>query len=361
MKYLKEKLSAAILLLSFFSCSSTNFDKLKSTRNKYNLSTEKLLLNSNYTSKIDSFYNSGTKGTFSGVNNIKIYYKTFIQPQKEKGAILISTGRTEAAIKYKEVIFDLFNNGYSIYIHDHRGQGFSGRMTNNHEIGYIDEFQYYIDDMKKFYDTIVIKGEHKNIFLLSHSMGGAISATYLEQNSNDFKAAVLISPMLGLPFPICPIIKTIYPIITVLAGEKPKYAIGNKNYEESISNFDKNDLTNCEIRYNRTLEAFNNNPKTQIGGASYRWIYKSCKQFKIIFDNVNKIKTPILLFSGGKDKVISTSAHRKFIKKLKKYNSNNDIEAYFLEKSQHEALFEIDKIRIKTINKTLNFFEKYTD
>ena len=62
--------------------------------------------------------------------------------------------------------------GFSVFIHDHRGQGQSGRMVRDKQMGYIDSFQYYIDDMKSFYDNFVSKTEHDEVFLLAHSLEG---------------------------------------------------------------------------------------------------------------------------------------------------------------------------------------------
>ncbi|MCK5637964.1 MAG: alpha/beta fold hydrolase, partial [Flavobacteriaceae bacterium] len=179
------------ILLGFFvlliSCKA-NFEPLQKENNKYSVSTIEQLQDENYKQKIESFYKSGKEGSFTGKAGISIYYKIFKQTGIEKAAILISSGRTEAAIKYKELIFDLYNNGYSIYIHDHRGQGLSGRMTEDPEMGFIDDFQFYIDDMKYFYDNYLVKNKTKKIFLLTHSMGGAIGMTYLEQYPNDINA-----------------------------------------------------------------------------------------------------------------------------------------------------------------------------
>ncbi len=56
---------------------------------------------------------------------VKIKYRIF-ERADEKAAIVISSGRTECMFKYEETIYDLYEEGYSVYIHDHRGQGFSG-------------------------------------------------------------------------------------------------------------------------------------------------------------------------------------------------------------------------------------------
>jgi len=326
------------------------FTHLQKEENNYQITTEAQLQDKEYAKRIENFYDSGKEGSFAGKEDINIYFKIFKQTKKEKAAILISSGRTEAAIKYKELIFDLFNNGYSIYIHDHRGQGLSGRMTEDPDMGYIDDFQYYVDDMKFFYDHYLKPENHKKVFLLAHSMGGAIGLTYLEQYPNDFNAAAFSSPMLGLTPPICAAVK-------LLVGKEPKYAMGETKYNDDKVTFEENNLTNSKIRYRRIIEAFDKAPKAKLGGATYQWINKSCLQFEYLFNNIEKIQTPIILFSAQNDKIIDVRAHQKFVEKAKSLNKEG--RAYVVENAKHELLIEKDKERIETINEILNFYGKY--
>ncbi len=352
MQLSKHLLSLFLILIVFSACSEKQFELLSIKNNSYIITTEKDLNNSSYVAKIDSFFNSGTDGFLEGKNNVKIYYKYFLQPslETEKGAILISDGRTEAVVKYKEMIFDLYNNGYSVYIHDHRGQGFSGRMTPDSDMGFVDNFQNYIDDMKQFYDSILLPNNHKKRFLLAHSMGGAIGMLYLEQHTKDFNAAAFSSPMLGLPFPTCT-------FIGILAGDEPKYAMGNTDYENGIEPFAKNTLTNCEIRYNRMLKVFEKYPKARLGGATYQWVYKSCKAFNEIFDNYNNIKTPLILFSGEEEAIVAPAAHNKLINSL--IDNGGNAKGYLVNGAKHELLISKDNNRIPIINKILDFYNSF--
>jgi len=348
---MKKKLLVVFIIsaLAFYSC-KPKFTHLQKEQNNYNITTEAQLQNKEYAKRIEDFYNSGKEGSFKGKADIDIYFKIFKQPKKEKAAILISSGRTEAVIKYKELIFDLFNNGYSIYIHDHRGQGLSGRMTEDPDMGYIDEFQFYIDDMKFFYNNYLKPENHKKVFLLAHSMGGAIGLTYLEQNPNDFNAAAFSSPMLGLTPPICGAVK-------LLVGKKPKYAIGETKYNDDKVAFEENNLTTSKIRYSRMIEAFEKDPKAKLGGATYQWINRSCNQFEYLFNNIEKLNTPVILFSAQNDKIIDVRAHQKFVEKAKSLNKQGS--AYIVENAKHELLIEVDKLRIETINEILDFYSKY--
>lgn len=336
------------IIIPFFSRQS-NFKTLTKEGNKFSLTTIEQLQDKAYSKRIEDFYESGKEGTFIGKADVQIYYRIFEQKNTEK-VILISSGRTEAAIKYKELIFDLFNNGYSIYIHDHRGQGLSGRMLDDRDMGYIDMFQFYIDDMKFFYDTHLKPKSYKKTYLLAHSMGGAIGMTYLEQNPDDFDAAAFSSPMLGFKPPACTIVK-------VMDGEKPKYALGEAEYKDNLTTFKGNVLTGSEVRYYRMVEAFTKEPTAKLGGATYHWAHKSCQQFDYIFNNINKINTPFILFSAKNEQIVDPYAHRKFVGAAQKLGK--DCLGYEVENAQHELLIEKDEQRIETINHTLNFYTKY--
>jgi lysophospholipase len=342
-------ISTLVFLIIQSSC-KVGFDIAAEQVNTYGLTTEKQLSTKNHVDEIEKLYTSGIEGFFPGKANVDIYYKIFQQPGKEKAAILISTGRTEAAIKYKEFIYDLYNNGYSVYIHDHRGQGLSGRMTEDPDMGYIDTFQYYIDDMKYFYEHMLSKEKHQKKYLIAHSMGGAIGMTYLQQYPNDFHAAAFSSPMLGLSTSSCKATK-------FLTGRKPKYALGQGKYSESKVDFSRNELTGSEIRYNRMNAAFSNEPKARLGGATYQWVNKSCQQFHYINKHIDKLKTPFILFSAENETIVEPKAHRSFVKKAQKLGKT--CEAYTILNAQHELFVEKDKQRIQTINHIFEFFAAY--
>ncbi|MBB6463118.1 alpha/beta fold hydrolase [Flammeovirga kamogawensis] len=338
-----------LLFCLFNSCNSpASFNHLQKEENKYNLSTIDELEDTSYTDKIEEFYNKGREGRFNGKEQVEIYYKTFTQEKKGSPAIVISSGRTEAAIKYKELIFDLYTNGYSVYILDHRGQGLSGRMTADPDMGYVDNFQYYVDDLKFFYDSLVVPKNHERKYLLCHSMGGAIGMTYLEQNNNDFNAAAFSSPMLGLPFGSCGGAK-------LLEKDTIAYAPGGGKYAPTP--FKENTLTGSAIRLERMNTAFKEVPKARLGGATYEWVLKSCNQFDIINSNIDKIETPFILFSGENEQIVSTKAHEEFISSAK--GLGKVCEGHLVENAQHELLIEKDTERTETINKTLDYFEKY--
>jgi len=343
----KLSLLTLITLVLLSSCSVT-VPLLEKTDSQYALTTTAQLEDETYAAKIADFYSGGTEGTFKGKADVPIYYRIFRQPGEEKGAVMISSGRTEGALKYQEVIYDLYNNGYSVYIHDHRGQGLSGRMTDDPEMGYVDDFQYYIDDMKTFYDNFVKPDGHKKIFLLAHSLGGAIGMAYLEQFPGDLSAAAFSSPMLGLSPYICP-------LANLLSGKTPKYAPGQSAYHDDSTRFVGNDVTGSEIRYYRKIAENNKYPAARLGGASLQWLEQSCKQMKKNFRGIKYIETPFVIFTADNETVVHSPAYTRFITKAEKQDKECAI--YLIGDAQHELLMEKDAQRTAVMQEALRFFE----
>ena len=326
---------------------------MQTTVKKYRINSEDNFKNSTFESELNNFFSKGNDGFFEGKKGVSIYYNSFLQKNEaeENGAIVISSGRTEFALKYAEVIYDFFNNGYSVYIIDHRGQGFSDRIyKQDRELGYVDSFQFYVDDLKSFYDFKELQKNHKNLFLFGHSMGAAISTLYLEQFPKDFQAAVLTSPMFGFDFITCKAVK-------FLKYKFTEYARGKGNYNYSLEPFSVNTLTNSLVRYNKILELNEKFPKVKLGGPSYKWVAESCKAMRNIFKYSYKLSIPIKIFQAEKEKVVSLKAQEKFVTLLEK--QGKVVELIKIPEAFHELLFEKDSIRKAVVIKTLDYLKNF--
>lgn len=338
----------AILIVSMVSCSKKLEALDLSPKHSYSFTSKVDWEDQEHVRSIESFYNSVKGKTFVGVDSVAVYYKVFKQPTESKGAIMIASGRTESLIKYKELIFDLYANGYSVYIHDHRGQGLSGRMTPDPEIGFVKHFQDYITDMKTFYTIEIEPNKHEQVYLLAHSMGGAIGFTYLQQFPNDFKAAAFSSPMFGLSFIQCSLGKA-------LDKDKPVFAPTQKNYLESRETFEKNTLTNCETRYDIFTNAFMNEPTARLGGVSLHWLNESCNQFDVMFEGISMLETPSIVFSAEEEEIVDTKAHFKFVQEAKA--NNKQIKGYSVARAKHELFIEMDDVRESVLTAVLDFYK----
>ena len=307
-------------------------------------------LRKNYFTKIQPHFAAQKLQFFTSFDKVKIAYKYF-KVENEKATIVISSGRTEGLVKYEELIYDLNRNGYSVYIHDHRGQGFSGRMTDDPQLGYVKNFSDYVKDMNIFVQKIVKRD--KKLFLLAHSMGGAIASLYVEEYPYDFDAVVLSSPMhqpdlLGSSATdfVCSVIERRVPKI-------PRYIIGEKPFDLISSVYSDNLLTHSKLRYELSNIVYEFNPTTKIGGPSINWISEACKISPIIIYNAKNIKIPTLLLQAGGDQIVNLDPQREFCK-----NAGKNCNLIKIDEAYHELFIEEDKYRNKALNAMFKFFSE---
>jgi len=315
----------------------------------YALSTEKTL-ETEYKHSIEPHFARGIEGHFQGENNVSIFYMLF-PVLKEKGAIVIANGRTEAIIKYKELIYDLNYNGYSVYLLDHRGQGFSGRMVKDVQMGYVEDFNNYVLDLHSFVVSTVKPLKSKHLYLLGHSMGGAIAARYLEMFNDGFDAAVLNSPMLQ---PNLFTANTSGLICKVMRLEKKQavYAPGQTSYDLELSPFKNNLLTHSKRRFSIMREEMEEHPSAKIGGPSIGWIQQACIGSELAVENADKIEMPLLILRGSEDEIVNPKAEDEFCQKL-----GSKCIGYEIKGAWHELLIERDTYREEALSVILTFLD----
>jgi len=299
-----------------------------------------------YNTKIKPHFKSQKLQYFTTYDGLEIAYKYF-PVEDEKATIVISSGRTESMIKYPEMIYDLNRNGYSVYIHDHRGQGLSSRMTKDTQLGYVKDFLDYVKDMKYFVENIV--KHDKKLFLLGHSMGGEIASLYVEKYVNDFDALVLSSPMHQIKHSSGLICK----FIEYRVGDTPRYLVGEKSYDDSEWKFKDNIFTHSKVRLAIANEAFSLNPEAKIGGPSVNWVAQSCMVGPITLKNAKLIKIPMLLLQAGGDEIVSLEPQEIFCKKVGPL-----CKLITIEEAKHELFIERDKYRNKALNAMFEFFNQ---
>ncbi|AEJ01322.1 alpha/beta hydrolase fold containing protein [Nitrosomonas sp. Is79A3] len=337
--------------------------------NKYNLITEDIF-DKAYQSEIVKYWDGyGKNGNFSGIDGVEIKYKTFIR-NDEKGAIVISSGRTEGYIKYQELVYDLGKQGYSIYIMDHRGQGFSGRMTQNKQMGHVKKFDDYVEDLKYFVDNVVKQIPHKNIFLLGHSMGGGIATLYIEKYPDDFKAAALSSPMhepgdrlLFINEGCGAVRATRWWRENVFGISEPRYVALKGDYSRPACTGSEDDLTHSIVRCTKVADLYENKNfhDVKLGGPSTHWAAEACEIAVELRSKkeTNKIKIPVLVLQAGDDKAVNSDGQNEFCNNLQ---SNPNKRRCFGDKPQiipgayHELFIEKDEFRIPALTKILDFF-----
>lgn len=310
--------------------------------------------------KINDFWLTGEFSSFKSVDNLDIHYAVFMQAQNEH-CIVISPGRSESYLKYKELAFDLNNNGYNVAIIDHRGQGLSSRMLQDRHKGYVANFNDYVVDFHQWIEQVVRSKCQDKLFLMAHSMGGNISALYLQQFPNTFTAAVLSSPMIAVNGGSIPdwVGK---PLISVshyfddLINDQPGYFFGHGPYQEKV--FAGNDLMQSQVRFDIFAKTYQQYSDIQLGGVTFAWLDAAIISEQQIFKNLDKLTVPTLVLQAANDTVVSNEKQSLFCQKLAQQqpHSCRNGQPVIINNALHELWFEKDEMRNEALNNTLDWF-----
>ncbi|WP_339725946.1 alpha/beta fold hydrolase [uncultured Paraglaciecola sp.] len=306
-------------------------------------------LESVYANVIQPFWQNSVKsGIFTGIDKVDIAYAFVLHPNA-LGTIVISTGRIESLIKYKEVVYDLYQNGYSVFIHDHRGQGLSGRMLGNPQIGYVASFNDYVADFKQFMDEVVLKKSHHKPNLLCHSMGGAIGALMVWRYPELFGKVAFSAPMFGIRPPLPTWFAKFLLRLHLTVNTNDGYFFSQKNYDPVP--FCSNELTHSEIRYQIFRQEYQNAPQVQLGGVSGHWLKAATIAMEEIEHNAPSFPIAALVIQAGADQIVDNKRQSRVVAKMARTR------LLVIDGSHHELLAEQDKYRVPCLSAILDFLK----
>ena len=307
---------------------------------KYLINSEKQL-NESYAKVVQPFWQQQMElGEFAGVGAVMIRYAYVLHPEAI-GSVAISSGRIETLLKYKEVVFDLYNNGYSVFIHDHRGQGLSGRMTANPQQGYVEDFADFVTDFKQFYEQIIVPHSQHKPHLLCHSMGGTIGSLYALKYPDDFSDIALSAPMFGvrpaLPQWLGKFLIGSNLLVNSCFGSEPWYFMGQGDYQ--ADSFANNLLTHSQARYQILIDAYEAQPELKLGGITTQWLKAAAAAMEGVMQQAGKFPLPMLLMQAGADKIVDNQSQDRLAELVPCCQKR------VFAGASHELLMEVDEYR----------------
>lgn len=118
-----------------------------------------------------------------------LFWKAWPADEEPKAVVLIAHGFAEHLGRYEHVAAALNRAGYAVFAVDHWGHGRSDGVP-----GFVPAFSVYLDGM----DVLLARAKETYPglprFLVGHSMGGLIAASFLVERQHEFAGAVLSGP-----------------------------------------------------------------------------------------------------------------------------------------------------------------------
>lgn len=264
-------------------------------------------------------------------------------------AVIVS-GRTEFIEKYLELARDLQWLGISAILYDHIGQGGSDRLLNDPEKGYIDDFDTYVDDLRRVLEETGSADSIARTALISHSMGGTISLLFALHYQTLVDRIVLVSPMCairtGVPLPQFATRQVVNLACRVGFGDRYVETAGPYRPDRP---FEGNLFTTDADRFGFNRYLTNRLDFVRLGGPTYRWLREAFKAMDKVGRNMAAIRCPLLILGAAQDRVIQLRAV-KLLGSLVE-----DCRYQEFDHSRHELFMENERTRGNVITQVSDF------
>ena len=258
-----------------------------------------------------------------------------------RGAILLAQGRTEYIEKAYEWIAAFQERGFHVGAFDFRGQGLSQRMLQNRRRGYVSDFNEFQLDYDAAFDQFRAETGDASALVLGHSMGGLVTARFVQRRQSELCGAILSAPMLGLGLsPLMSWAAFVASNLATLTGFGSRYAQGCDDRSGPERGFDNNVLTHDPVRFARHEDMLAKHPDLTLGGTTYGWLRAGYREMAVVSALEDGwVDIPSLVLSASEDSVVSNSAIETFA------NANPMVRHVCLERSLHEPLMETDAVQ----------------
>lgn len=132
------------------------------------------------------------EGRFDGSGGLGIHWRAWLPAGDPRAVVLIAHGAAEHGGRYDWVGGELAARGHAVYAIDHRGHGRSDGPRAL--VGFDDA----VADLHAL--TALAAGRHPGapVFLLGHSMGGAIAIAYAARHQRELAGLVLSAPLAAI-------------------------------------------------------------------------------------------------------------------------------------------------------------------
>jgi alpha-beta hydrolase superfamily lysophospholipase len=222
----------------------------------------------------------------TGVGGLRLFTQSWLPDGDVRAVVVIAHGAGEHSGRYAHVAARLVGEGYAVYALDHRGHGKSeGPRT------LLDRMDNVVADLDSL--VVLAGGEHPGVplFLLGHSMGGAIALSYTIAHQDRLAGLILSAPLAALEA-ASPAQRIAAKVLSAVAPRLPVVAV-----DPSLVSRDP-----------AVVEAYKTDPLVHHGKIPARTVAELAAAVESYPEAVRAITVPTLIMYGGADRLVPPAA-----------------------------------------------------
>jgi alpha-beta hydrolase superfamily lysophospholipase len=135
--------------------------------------------------------------TAAGIGGVDLYAQAWLPEIAPRAVIVVSHGLAEHGGRYETLAGELVQREYAVYAVDHRGHGRSSGPRAN-----IGRFAHLVADFCAFTGRCARQHPDTPVFMLGHSMGGAVAFASALRLQQTLRGLVLSAPALAAGQPV---------------------------------------------------------------------------------------------------------------------------------------------------------------
>jgi acylglycerol lipase len=276
-----------------------------------------------------------SEGTFRGAEDREIYWQAWRADVPTRAAIVLAHGAAEHSGRYGYVVERLVPAGYPIWALDHHGHGRSeGRRA------VIDRTEHAVADLDSLVEMAAAAEPEAPLFLLGHSMGGAIALSYTFEHQRKLKALILSAPAAAVEA-TSPAVRLIGRVLSAVTP-----GLGVYDVDPSMISRDPAEVS-----------AYANDPFVEQGKLPARTVAELTAAIETFPERVKKITIPLLVMHGSADEITPDTASRM----VHENAGSADKRLKIYEGFYHEIFNEPKADRERVLEDLLDWLDAHTE
>lgn len=225
-------------------------------------------------------------GQLEGSRHLTLAWQAWVPDRDVRAAVLVAHGLAEHGGRYVHVGGHLAAAGYAVYAIDHRGHG-----RSQGDRAQVDRLATVVEDLHTFAELVRSVQPGKPLFLLGHSLGGAVAAAYAVGYPEELAGLVLSAPAVAVEG-TTPLQVRMGKVLSVLSPGLRLLALDGT----AVS------------RDSEVVQAYDEDPLNYRGKIPVRTLAELVRLSEWLPEALASLRLPILLLHGTADRLVPVRA-----------------------------------------------------